>query len=1302
VALEDLIQQIKEVYYFFEDKYYELLDKANEKIPIYNIIDPIDKYFPSFILVILFFLFVVSLLLLLFFGGHGGPLEPVVKFIAETLSPIIKLFEKGGPLEPIGNILKTIFDPILKFFGFTKSPAKFIVTDEANKPVKDISVNFSLGKKTETKKTNASGEFTTEFYGKKINVSVDDNRFKKYADVLDIQPEKLYRIKLKKYEETKVKQIGIELRDEERNLIAPNVNVSLTFSCNNSGISPSPIRGNGPNHRISVQSNCGMLTINVSATGFNDARELIDLASFEGTKVIRLSKKKINATLRVSVKDKTLLTGIGGTKIKIKSNGITIIDGGYTDDSGSKIIPNVPLGTYIAEAIPPENTGYTIGQSNEFTIGAAEFSEGNTKTIEILLEKPNNAKKALLKFIDKKSSTAVEGVNTNLIIGLQNSGVLKTSGSDGIVSFINLEPDKNYSAIASHPEYVRKIIPHLDLKPIDSTQPQEIKIEKAEQSNSGKIKVIVNDYSRKSVPNASVAIYEKSNPIIFVEGETDSNGIFEANNMPPGNYYAEAVKYVDGAKNTGKSAKADLRPGRTLELPITIVLANGELAVKVVDVDGKAVQSANVSFIDSINGKELAKKITQNNGLTESVKFKVDAKPKLIIQKNGYLKTETGQITIEPDVKKIETVTLVKLPEPPANPEFKIELENVFKEDGRIADKIESGKKYVFKFRLQTGDKIENLKAVFRAGLQNQTNSNDSKIVITGINAASTEVVYSGCFNPENDYADCSITSGDAKQAVISLGTSEKTTYIISAAVKIKEIPETQKPDTIIEMRWGAKGTINGVETFKPKPRELYFWSARLDAPICKSNCGIVFTSVNLIDEERTIPLEEQKIYKLLEGKTYTLTYSLLNLSGKSYSNVKMTVKNKNALNPLEITVGNERTIGEFGANQQITGQEYRVEFVAKKPLQEADLNLSLNLGTKGDTFIANLAVEGLKNILLTLQPTTITAGITTMVLATAKDERNNPINEAEIKMYENPQDPDTQISKNTNYLTNNSGIVNLTVPPFESGKKIIVKAEKLPNYKTASAELQTVSIPLPQKETIQCVKFSKENNETPEIENELILQIQRKNTTNFNIQNECEKEIEIKLAKDTESDIVIKDSITRLSETLNESEPITLTPGNKATFNVSSNKQLGIHPIYVLAKYKGETKIYRAGIVKVIINDETARLVITRINPEMLAGDELNNKYTLDFLNGKEKVAIINKAYTGLEDPAENNLNKSYPYNDLANKFTRKLNITPLQINKTPNSREEILILSNTGLTNNLEDPFFLITIEDYYKGVD
>lgn len=63
----------KKIYFFFEDKYYWLIDKISKVIPINKLTDKIDKKFPSFIL---FLLFIILLVWLIFFSGINLSLIP--------------------------------------------------------------------------------------------------------------------------------------------------------------------------------------------------------------------------------------------------------------------------------------------------------------------------------------------------------------------------------------------------------------------------------------------------------------------------------------------------------------------------------------------------------------------------------------------------------------------------------------------------------------------------------------------------------------------------------------------------------------------------------------------------------------------------------------------------------------------------------------------------------------------------------------------------------------------------------------------------------------------------------------------------------------------------------------------------------------------------------------------------------------------------------------------------------------------------------------------------------------------------
>ena len=67
LAQNNLFETLKGIYSAIESKWYAALDKIDEKIHIYPIIDQIDKVVPSFVV----FLALIFLIFILLIGGIG-------------------------------------------------------------------------------------------------------------------------------------------------------------------------------------------------------------------------------------------------------------------------------------------------------------------------------------------------------------------------------------------------------------------------------------------------------------------------------------------------------------------------------------------------------------------------------------------------------------------------------------------------------------------------------------------------------------------------------------------------------------------------------------------------------------------------------------------------------------------------------------------------------------------------------------------------------------------------------------------------------------------------------------------------------------------------------------------------------------------------------------------------------------------------------------------------------------------------------------------------------------------------------
>lgn len=1267
--MAEALDGVKDFYYLFEDRYYEVLDKINEKIPVYNIIDPIDRRFPSFILVLIIAALLIFALSLLVFGGPGGPLEP------------------------ISNLLWELFAPIFKLLGLNSASAKFVVLDAKGKLVKGLSVSFSLGKDSQTKETDSFGEFQTDFFGKGVTVEINDPKYKRFSQKMDINPGKLYKIELAPAQNTSPKNIGFELRDDTGPINA-NTDVTISFSCSNAGISPASVSGKGPSHRALVQSNCGLLTATVGAVGYNDERKVIDVAAQDGTVSIKLSRKKLYASVRVIVRDKVDQKPVANVKLNLKAGDVTQIDAGYTDSAGSKVIDRVPSGSYFIEALPPESLGYQFATSNEFTVGAAMFADSSGVTVTIELEKPTNAKKAIVKFIDSNSNKPIAGANATLIAAKQSSGIVQTSGQEGIVQFVNLSADKNYGLIVFHKDYLLKVVDKLALSGQNESKSQEIKLEKATSSNSGKAKVVVREYGGGGVANAQVGVFMNAYQFPVYSGATSSSGVFDVNNVPIGNYKAKATKDADGIPMQATSETKKVNANATTQFDLTLVLASGEIEVKVIDPSGKPVKDANVIFMDYISGKKLESGITGDLGKLvpqAGIKFKVDKRPYMIVEKDKYYRSVTRSYTLNPGEKRSVEVTLNPQAPPSNVTDFDILYSYVLNEAGtQKVTTLDDNKTYNFVFNLTTDKHMDNVQALIRAGSNSQPNASDGIIAIKNIQSPFSDVTYSACFDSSDNYKECNAQGAtlEAKQGVITAPGIEPGSYEIMATVFIKEVPDAAENNALVEMHYGTKGKAADSDKYRPQdPKSLYHWQQKLHQAICQRNCGFVI-SMTLKDAGLARELGGTPV-QLLQGNSYGVDFTVNNISGKKYENAILSLKNAVSSNPLELSAPSV-SIGTLGQGETKSGS---FAFTAKTG-NAADLNASLNLNEQGDTLIAKFTITPLQMLKLSAVPDPFPSQVPSNFAVHVSNAQNADVDEAAISIFLKGDSVPLNLG---NPKTDNTGTVLFTLGPFDDGTVLVARAEKSA-YQRAEKEIAVRENVFAVNQGIDCVKIN--DNPAP-----VLLLNGRNKSTGFSVRNNCGSDLEISFAKDPESDIgvrLVENGVNR--STLQFGQFIALANNNSKAFEVNSDKELGVHPLYVKARYNNRQQAFDAALARVRIIDTSARLKIA--NLEYLAGDEDNGlgQFVLDFLDGRESFKIENSAYAGVEDtPVPGTSAKYYPNTDLYTKFAAKMHISSTGITRTETFSTRTFEATNLGISDtSISDPFFLITVEDYYEGME
>ncbi|VVC00804.1 Carboxypeptidase regulatory-like domain protein [uncultured archaeon] len=1244
-----MLESLKEIYYSFEDKYYGLMDKANDTVPVYSVIDPIDKVFPSFVL---FTLIIAGATIGLFLMLSGG-------------------------------------------IGFLSPPANFLVADTKGGPIAGAEVEFSLAGKKETKLSNDFGEFQSGFAGRDVNVSARHEGFAAFSGRMTIEPGKRYTIKLDPERKVAFRQIEFELAEQGR-AIPDGTGVSMEFSCT-SGAAPQPLSRRGSIHSVPVQSTCGTLSAAISAIGFEDARATVNVASQSGRVIVGLSRKQQYGSLRAIVQDADSGEPIEGAGILLKrEGGVLVMRGDSTDGSGIAVLESVPAGSYFLEAVPAQEMGYATGRSELFSIGIAEFS-GGMKTVSIGLKKlsPTEPTKILLRIIDSASKGPVQGVDAVLIeSGMQESQA--ASDKDGLVEFVNLSGQRSHSVVLSHADYVTKVVADLNLVPEAESSPEDIEVVKAVKSNpganSGNARINVSEYAGGAVENADAMFFSVLYDFPLAAGKTGSSGLFDVNNLPQGDYFAKASKTINSALYDGNSVQKRLEAGTLAEYPVVLTVSNGKLLAKAVDPEGKPIADANIDFVDSISMEILAKTKTDSRGLSSAVEFAANRRPYLVARKSGFLPSFSASQQLVPSATKQVVITLW----PAAAIEgFGVKYDGIYESitDLRAPRRIEAGKQYFIRlFIVSKGDVAESAKAVVRTGLESEANAGASKIAAMGFSSMVNSAVLSACYDAHDNYKECQPTDGNsgAKQVVASFGRLAEGTYEFIVPVGIKAVQEGDP----LEIRYGAFASIGGSGVFRPAENELYLVTYYAGKALCTNDCGIEFRfsiqdePAQILPHEKEIAMHDKgtnwegRQENLLKDVIYNIDFNIYNDTRDQFENAGLFFM----ADQEKLQVPEPLNMGRIEAG---TRKQGTFQITPKATAASVEMDVNLNIGRKGDSALLMFGISAKDQLMLSVEPKVLRPDSPNYFVAQVSRQGGAGIAGAVVSVYQ--KGTATLIAGGT---TNSDGKALVYIPQgYADGTAFDVNAAKA-GYLTATAGLRVAgqqSIP----SGFDCITTNGGYPDDSSIKIE-----KRLGTAQFTLKNDgCNRELGISLSRHSLSDISISPA------------SLTLADGQEATVSVTSGNEYGVHPIFITVRPTGSSQDYAAGILRAIITAPPAaggdktETTDTCIYVERLrqAGEGIEGKFTLPFRNRNETVYVINKCYSGVADD-ENSANPAgqrLPRNDIDSQQRKIADIVDATGFSASSGKPESISEYNLFRTEPLSgDPFFLIAAEDYVKG--
>ncbi|MFH1240169.1 MAG: hypothetical protein V1672_03035, partial [Candidatus Diapherotrites archaeon] len=579
---------LNEIYSLMEDKWYGFLDKIDAHVPIYKVIDPIDKIVPSFILV----LFIMLLILV-----------AVVLYI-------ISLFSVGAPvayvLEVVNENNETLPNVIIE-----------LESDET-------SVSVFTG---DNGKTN---EITTFVSGTSVTIRVEESGYDSYNKTITWDDtyftNGVYQIGLTK---PVVPQTTWRFYIQDK-ITKSNINESMlvSFACVNGYVTP-PISKTVTNGSVEVTEPDGCGGLIVSVTPFSNNYESVSSFRLSSNGVaIYLSPKDVaetNATVNVYLKfDGEFIEEPVPVTLRRNSCDYGLSVGTKTAENGQASF-EVPSGTYCAVSSGTAN--YASASSETITVG-----EDETKAITLNL---TDMIAGYIKVQVVKESDGKTIDNALVTLKTENSHVDEAytdKDENSLVTF-TLKNDVTYNLTVHHEDYCLKNVDDVKI----SDEIYVVKLEKYTEKCGSTLYVKVVDEDSEAVNNATVGLFtEDRYSLGFKNQISDINGNVEFRGVNTGKYTAFAYK---GAFS-GWSEVMDFEKGDADKqiLIVPLYIPDGTINVKVTDRDGEGIQFAEVRLMDVASHEVIGGGAKPVESVTGDTNFtiKADKRVYAVVRMDGY------------------------------------------------------------------------------------------------------------------------------------------------------------------------------------------------------------------------------------------------------------------------------------------------------------------------------------------------------------------------------------------------------------------------------------------------------------------------------------------------------------------------------------------------------------------------------------------------------------------------------------------------------------------------------------------
>ncbi len=735
---------IKEFYYSIEEKYYDFLDSINERIPVYEIIDPIDRIAPSLLVFIFLGLVFLALGGLAFLGFFEGP--------KDTLT--INVIDKDA---------KAIEGALV---SFSKQDADVVLV-----------------------KTDSEGN--AKYFGvkenDKVNVKVSKDGYVQVekAVLINVVPQ-VEVVTLEKEAEASLTERTIKLVDSFGQTITEPL--TLRFKCSNTSVrAPEPIdldassRGQA---KVRVPNNCGRLTVDI--TDSTKYREVSGYLVSSEEQTIRLQPvSQPKGTLNVMVTD-SKNEPLDGIRVEIykyeellENPNVGPLNGDITQ-SGQATFNELP-GTYVLRTF---DSAGVYGQGER----RATITAGETSSVNISLAEDIKGK-IKVKVVDKRNGSAIRNARVKLVFASNGNEVTtNTTNNDGETEF-PLSREVDYIANVIAEGYQFKSVSGLRM----SNDVVKIEVEKCTNTTCGVLRVKVVDQENNAINNAVVAIYNAStnNLAGYDTRKTDVNGIARFFGVSAGNYWAFAFREGFSGRSDAAYFNGAQKDEGEPNLIVKMDVGKSIVRVHVVDKEGNPIPFANVTLLDSRTNFPIAgPEFTDSNGTFER-EIRANAKVYAIVKKEDE-EVYTPYVTTKKSLVPQGVVSFeVVMEKPILDKKIQVLFKRLYEKDKK-ADIVKAGGKYIAKFQVRVPEKEEdetydNIEMHIRAG--EDTIMEKDEIYLGEVSAPLTRQIRATKFEKEAtrlDASDYDVTIDDAKWVNVEWVDPLPGIYEVDAEVNIK------------------------------------------------------------------------------------------------------------------------------------------------------------------------------------------------------------------------------------------------------------------------------------------------------------------------------------------------------------------------------------------------------------------------------------------------------------------------------------------------------------------------------------